>query len=41
MGWRGYPPESKPKVVELIVAGRSVTDVIHNLGISGQAAICT
>jgi transposase-like protein len=37
MGRRGYPPEFKRKVLDLIEAGRSVIDVARDLGISGQA----
>ena len=37
MGRRGYPAEFKRKVLDLIEAGRSVTDVARDLGISGQA----
>ncbi len=37
---RLYPAEFKRKVLDLIEAGRSVTDVARDLGISGQA-ICT
>ncbi len=40
MGRRLYPAEFKRKVLDLIEAGRSVTDVARDLGISGQA-ICT
>ncbi|MEU1842414.1 transposase [Micromonospora sediminicola] len=37
MGRRGYPPEFKRKVLDLIESGRSVTDVARDLGISGQS----
>ncbi|MGN9894018.1 transposase [Micromonospora sp. L31] len=37
MGRRGYPPEFKRKVLDLLEAGRSVTDVARDLGISGQS----
>jgi transposase-like protein len=37
MGRQGYPPEFKRKVLDLIEAGRSLTDVARDLGISGQA----
>ncbi|MEV4481648.1 transposase [Micromonospora coxensis] len=37
MGRRGYPPEFKRKVLDLIEPGRSVTDVARDLGISGQS----
>jgi len=36
MGRRGYPGEFRRKVLDLIEAGRSVTDVARDLGISGQ-----
>ena len=37
MGRRGYPPEFRPKVVDLVEAGRSVADVARNLGIGDQS----
>jgi transposase-like protein len=37
MGRRGYPAEFKRKVLDLIEAGRSVAEVAHDLGISGQS----
>jgi hypothetical protein len=37
MGRRGYPPEFRRKVLDLIEAGRKVADVAHDLGISDQA----
>ena len=37
MGRRGYPPEFRRKVVDLIAAGRSVADVARDLGISDQS----
>ena len=37
MGRRGYPPEFRRKVVELVAAGRSVADVARDLGISDQS----
>lgn len=36
MGRRGYPPEFRRKVLDLIEAGRTVTAVAHDLGISDQ-----
>ncbi|WP_026932064.1 transposase, partial [Glycomyces tenuis] len=36
MGRRGYPPEFRRKVLDLIEAGRKVADVAHDLGISDQ-----
>ena len=32
MGRRGYPPEFRRKVVDLVEAGRSVADVTRDLG---------
>ena len=40
MGRRGYPPEFRRKVLDLIGAGRSVADVAHDLEIS-ERSICT
>lgn len=37
MGRRGYPPEFRRKVLDLIEAGRSVADVAHDLEISDQS----
>jgi transposase-like protein len=37
MGRRGYPPEFRRKVVDLVEAGRSVADVARDLGISEQS----
>jgi len=37
MGRRGYPPECRRKVLDLIAAGRSVADVVRDLGISDQS----
>jgi transposase len=37
MGRRGYPPEFRRKVVDLVEAGRSVADVARDLGISDQS----
>ncbi|WP_139274167.1 transposase [Saccharopolyspora flava] len=36
MGRRGYPPEFRRKVLDVIDAGRKVADVAHDLGISDQ-----
>jgi transposase len=36
MGRRGYPPEFRRKVLDLIDAGRKVTDIARDLGISRQ-----
>ncbi len=36
MGRRGYPPEFRRRVLDLIEAGRKVTDVARDLGISTQ-----
>lgn len=32
---RSYPPEFRRKVLDLLAAGRSVTQVAEDLGISG------
>jgi transposase-like protein len=37
VGRRGYPPEFRRKVVDLVEAGRSVADVARDLGISQQS----
>jgi transposase-like protein len=37
MGQRGYPPEFRRKVLDLVEAGRSVADVARDLGISDQS----
>ncbi len=37
MGRRGYPPEFRRKVLDLVAAGRPVGDVARDLGISAQA----
>lgn len=37
MGRRGYPPEFRRKVLDLVEAGRSVADVARDLGISEQS----
>lgn len=36
MGRRGYPPEFRRRVLDLIDAGRKVTDIARDLGISDQ-----
>ena len=36
MGRRGYPPEFRRKVLDLVAAERPVTDVARDLGISAQ-----
>lgn len=37
MGRRGYPPEFRRKVLDLLEAGRSVAQIAHNLDISEQS----
>ncbi len=37
MGQRGYPPEFRRKMLDLVDAGRSVADVARDLGISDQS----
>ena len=37
MGQRGYPPEFRRKVLDLVEAGRPVADVAQDLGISEQS----
>ncbi len=37
MGRRGYPPEFRRKVLDLVEAGRPVVDVARDLGISAQS----
>ncbi len=37
MGRRGYPPEFRRKVLDLVAAGRPIVDVARDLGISAQA----
>jgi transposase-like protein len=34
MGRRGYPPEFRQRVLDLVAAGRGVEDVARDLGIS-------
>jgi transposase len=36
MGRRGYPPEFRRKVLDLVEAGRPIAEVAEVLGISGQ-----
>src|ERR1700722_11532088 len=36
MGRRGYPPEFRRRVLDLIESGRKVADVARDLGISDQ-----
>ncbi|MEV5552012.1 transposase [Nonomuraea wenchangensis] len=36
MGRRGYPPEFRRKVLDLLEGGRKVTDLAHDLEISSQ-----
>lgn len=37
MGRRGYPPEFRRKVLDLVASGRSVADVARDLGISAES----
>ena len=37
MGRRGYPPEFRRKVLDLVEAGRTVVDVARDLGISPES----
>jgi transposase len=37
VGRRGYPPEFRRKVLDLIEAGRPVADVARDLGISAES----
>src|SRR4029453_3760606 len=37
MGRRGYPPEFRPRGLDLVEADRSVADVARDLGISDQS----
>ncbi|MEV0842271.1 transposase [Actinocatenispora sera] len=37
MGRRGYPPEFRRRVLDLVEAGRAVADVARDLGISDQS----
>src|SRR5260370_7703874 len=36
MGRRGYPPEFRQRVLDLVAAGRGVADVARDLGITDQ-----
>jgi transposase len=36
MGRRGYPPEFRRRALDLLTAGRKVTDLARDLGISDQ-----
>jgi len=36
MGRRGYPPEFRQRVLDLVAAGRGVEDVARDLGINDQ-----
>jgi len=36
MGRRGYPPEFRQRVLDLVATGRGVEDVARDLGISDQ-----
>ena len=37
MGRRGYPPEFRRKVLDLVEAGRPITEIAQALGISTQS----
>jgi transposase len=37
VGRRGYPPEFRRKVLDLVAAGRPIVDVARDLGISAQS----
>ena len=37
MGRKGYPPEFRRRVLDLVAAGRPVVDVARDLGISAQS----
>lgn len=37
MGRRGYPPEFRRKVLDLLESGRAVADVARDLGISTES----
>ncbi len=37
MGRRGYPPEFRRKVLDLVAAGRPIADVARDLGISAES----
>jgi transposase InsO family protein len=36
MGRRGYPPEFRRRVLDLVAAGRKVVDLARDLGVSSQ-----
>jgi transposase len=36
MGRRGYPPEFRRRVLDLLAAGRRVTDLARDIGVSNQ-----
>jgi transposase len=36
LGRRGYPPEFRRRVLDLLAAGRRVTDLARDLGVSNQ-----
>lgn len=36
MGRRGYPPEFRRRVLDLLTAGRKVADLARDLGVSAQ-----
>lgn len=36
MGRRGYPPEFRRRVLDLVTAGRKVADLARDLGVSSQ-----
>ena len=36
MGRRGYPPEFRRRVLDLLASGRRVTDLARDLGVSDQ-----
>ena len=40
MGRRGYPPEFRRKVLDLVASGRKVSEVAFDLEISGQTIYC-
>ena len=37
MAWKGYPPEFRRRVVELVEGGRKVAEVAADLGVSEQS----
>ncbi|GGC18552.1 transposase [Cellulomonas carbonis] len=37
MGRRGYPPEFRRRVLDLVASGRSVADIARDLGISEES----